>query len=363
MQGACIADTAVTSDATPVGVKQEPLDDDVWTQEQWMEYYYHADEWEWYENEGWEGEHPKEEACEPEPEETERAAQEPEWEYVEDSESESWHPPQPAAPIKAKQRPPAEPAKAKQKDGLGVSWTPLPPPPAVRPPPVGARVLPPPPPPPHAVHRGDRHRVPEPPRPCPAGAAVPPWKRSSSPEGSGRSHRSTSSESRAHPGSASSSHQGAGRYVGGGHGFVLPNGQFSASLVHASCAFCPLRFLMSPMGWVLQYCHVCTDQLTHSMRPGGGRKRPRNRGGYAEKMKQNLNRLQAERDADHAALRTAAQMSGHLVLGGGSAPSRPSGGGGGDYTAEAAVPAEKGKGKGKWKKGGSTKGGKGKDSR
>ena len=82
--------------------------------------------------------------------------------------------------------------------------------------------------------------------------------------------------------------------------------------------------------WLHSVCN------TLQVRPGAGRKRPRNRGGYAEKMKQNLHRLQEERDADH------------LVLGGAAAhtSSASSHGKGVSETDDA-----KGKGKGKGRKG------------
>ena len=94
--------------------------------------------------------------------------------------------------------------------------------------------------------------------------------------------------------------------------------------------------------WLHSVCN------TLQVRPGAGRKRPRNRGGYAEKMKQNLHRLQEERDADHSALRTAVQLSGHLVLGGAAAhtSSASSHGKGVSETDDV-----KGKGKGKGRKG------------
>lgn len=78
------------------------------------------------------------------------------------------------------------------------------------------------------------------------------------------------------------------------------------------------------------------------LRPGQGRKRTRNRGGVAERMKQDLRRLQEERDADHSALRTAVELSGHLVLG-----SKGKGAAGKGK----APPDDKGKGKGKDAKG------------
>lgn len=77
-----------------------------------------------------------------------------------------------------------------------------------------------------------------------------------------------------------------------------------------------------------------------------GRKRTRKRGGYAEKMKQELSRLQEERDADHQALRTAVNLSGHLVLGSTSSAS--------------AASDEKGSGKGIKGKGKGKSSGKGK---
>lgn len=70
-------------------------------------------------------------------------------------------------------------------------------------------------------------------------------------------------------------------------------------------------------------------------------------------MKQDLRRLQEERDADHSALRTAVQLSGHLVLGGGhggASSSSAHGGGGAEIDAADEVPI-KGKGKEKGKKG------------
>lgn len=65
-------------------------------------------------------------------------------------------------------------------------------------------------------------------------------------------------------------------------------------------------------------------------------------------MKQDLKRLQDERDEDHRALRTAVNLSGHLVLGSGGTGSASSSG----------AHEAKGDGKNQGSKGG--KGGKGK---
>ena len=94
---------------------------------------------------------------------------------------------------------------------------------------------------------------------------------------------------------------------------------------------------------------------TLRLRPGGGRKRPRVRGGYANRAKQEVYRLQAERDADHAALRTAVQLSGHLVLGPGAVPGASSSSAAAGHEGDT---FEEGKGKGqqKGKKGGKKRG-------
>lgn len=84
------------------------------------------------------------------------------------------------------------------------------------------------------------------------------------------------------------------------------------------------------------------------VRPGQGRKRARKRAGYAERMKQDLRRLQEERDEDHRALRTAVNMSGHLIF-------NAAGVSGGEAESQVA----KGSGKAKGNKGKSKKGGKG----
>lgn len=88
------------------------------------------------------------------------------------------------------------------------------------------------------------------------------------------------------------------------------------------------------------------------LRPGGGRKRPRKRGGYADRMKQKLWHLQQERDADHAALRTAVQLSGHLVLGGGAATGSHDAGGAAEGKGDAPSKGKAKGGKGKKGKGG-----------
>lgn len=83
------------------------------------------------------------------------------------------------------------------------------------------------------------------------------------------------------------------------------------------------------------------------------------RGGYAERKKQEVWRLKQERDADHAALRTAVQLSGHLVLGPGTVASAPSAAAGsGEREEEKGKGKQKGKGKPWSKKGaGGKKGG------
>ncbi|CAK9000567.1 unnamed protein product, partial [Durusdinium trenchii] len=175
---------------------------------------------------------------------------------VTDEDEEDYIPP--AGPIKAKQRPPAPPAPS------------FPPPPPAK---KAAARLPPPPPP--AVHPVV-NRVPTPPLPPPPRPSEPrpPW-RSGSDVATARRSTSPSPSSSSRRGSGSETRQG--RYVPGGHGYQLASGEYSAR--------------------------------------GLGRKRARKRGGYAERMKGEMQRLQAERDLDHNALRMAVNLSGHLVLG------------------------------------------------
>ena len=218
-QGEAHSGIATTSASVHQDVKEEPQEDqeegladvDFWTQEQWVEYYSSWDAWAWGDwhtkAEPEEEDHAEEAAEEAEPE------AEVEWDYVEDSEEEETaaasH--QPEGPIKATPRP-AEPTTPPP---VARGKVPVPPPPpAVRP---MMHVVPPPPP---AAAKRDPGRsvLPPPPAPPRDNLQTAPWRRGSGDESSSSRDRATAS--------ASSS----GRYVGHGHGFVLPTGQYSASL-------------------------------------------------------------------------------------------------------------------------------------